>query len=72
MLIPLTHQTIAEDRQLATKIDQDDQLKGKIPVILGGHEHEIYIEEIAQSFIVKAGADAKNVVVTDVCVVVYR
>ena len=66
ILIPLTHQTIAEDRQLATQIEQDDQLKGKIPAIIGGHEHEIYIEEIAQSFIVKAGSDAKNIVVTDV------
>ena len=66
MLIPLTHQTIAEDRDLATQIEQDDQLRGKIPVIVGGHEHEIYIEEIEQSLIVKAGADATNVVVVDV------
>ncbi len=66
IIIPLTHQTIAEDRELATKIEQDDQIKSKIPVIIGGHEHEIYIEEIAQSFIVKAGSDAKNVLVTDI------
>jgi 2',3'-cyclic-nucleotide 2'-phosphodiesterase (5'-nucleotidase family) len=66
ILIPLTHQTIVEDRELAARIEQDDQLNGKIPVILGGHEHEIYIEEVAQSCIVKAGADAKNVVVVDV------
>ena len=66
ILIPLTHQTIAEDRELATKIDRDTQLKGKVPVIIGGHEHEIYIEEIAQSFIVKAGSDGKNVLVSDI------
>lgn len=66
IFIPLTHQTIAEDRELATQIDQDEQLQGKVPVIVGGHEHEIYIEEIAQSFIVKAGADAKSALVTDI------
>ena len=66
MLIPLTHQTIAEDRELATRIQQDDQLSGKVPVIVGGHEHSIYLEKIARSLIVKAGADAANVVVVDV------
>ncbi len=66
MLIPLTHQTIVEDRELATGIQQDEQLSGKVPVIVGGHEHEIYIEKIEQSLIVKAGADALNVVVVDV------
>ncbi|NER19429.1 MAG: bifunctional metallophosphatase/5'-nucleotidase [Symploca sp. SIO1C2] len=66
MLIPLTHQTIAEDRELVKQIEQDDQLRGQVPVILGGHEHEIYIEKIEQSLIVKAGVDATNVVVVDV------
>ncbi|NEP49115.1 MAG: bifunctional metallophosphatase/5'-nucleotidase [Moorea sp. SIO3C2] len=65
MLIPLTHQTIAEDRELATGIQQDHQLSGKVPVIVGGHDHEIYIEKIERSLIVKAGADAINVVVVD-------
>ena len=66
MLIPLTHQTIAEDRELATGIQQHEQLSGRVPVIVGGHEHEIYIEKIERSLIVKAGADATNVVVVDV------
>ncbi|UBF29293.1 5'-nucleotidase C-terminal domain-containing protein [Kovacikia minuta CCNUW1] len=66
MIIPLTHQTIGDDRELAAQIEQDDQLSGHVPVILGGHEHEIYIEQIEQSLIVKAGADAANVVVVDV------
>lgn len=65
MLIPLTHQTIAEDRELAKAIEQDDRLSGKVPVIIGGHEHEIYLEKIARSLIVKAGADAANLVVVD-------
>ncbi len=66
MIIPLTHQTMSDDRVLSTQIDQDTHLSGHVPVILGGHEHEIYIEKIGQSLIVKAGADAVNVVVVDV------
>lgn len=66
MMIPLTHQTIAEDRELVKQIEHDKQLSGKVPVILGGHEHEIYIEEIERSLIVKAGFDATNIVVVDV------
>ncbi|GEM_PF-6892194 len=66
IVIPLTHQSIIEDRKLAEKIKQSDQLKGKIPVIFGGHEHEVYIEEIADSRIVKAGQDANNILVVDI------
>ncbi|MBE9065657.1 EF-hand domain-containing protein [Leptolyngbya cf. ectocarpi LEGE 11479] len=66
LIIPLTHQTIGEDRELADQIDDDDQLRGLVPVILGGHEHEIFIEEISQSLIVKAGSDATNVVIVDI------
>ena len=66
MIVPLTHQTIGEDRELVAQIEQDTKLSGNVPVILGGHEHEIYIEKISQSLIVKAGADAANVVVVDI------
>lgn len=66
MMIPLTHQTIAEDRELAAQIQASEELEGKIPVILGGHEHDVYIEKIAQNLIVKAGSDALNAVVVDV------
>ncbi|MBI4783276.1 MAG: 5'-nucleotidase C-terminal domain-containing protein [Oscillatoriophycideae cyanobacterium NC_groundwater_1537_Pr4_S-0.65um_50_18] len=66
LIIPLTHQTIGNDRDLVAKIEADQQLSGHVPVILGGHEHEIFIEKIGQSLIVKAGADAANVVVVDV------
>lgn len=65
LIIPLTHQTIGDDRAMVAQIEKDTQLKGHVPVILGGHEHEIFIEKINQSLIVKAGADAANVVVVD-------
>ncbi|AFY58913.1 5'-nucleotidase/2',3'-cyclic phosphodiesterase-like hydrolase [Rivularia sp. PCC 7116] len=66
ILIPLTHQNIVADRTLIEQIEQYDDLKGKIPVILGGHEHEVYIEEIAGSRIVKSGQDANNIIVVDI------
>ncbi|MEL6461035.1 MAG: metallophosphoesterase [Cyanobacteria bacterium J06621_15] len=66
IIIPLTHQSLTQDRELLKKCEQDYQLKGKIPVVLGGHEHEVYLEEIAGSRIVKSGQDANNIVVVDV------
>lgn len=65
LLIPLTHQPIGEDRKLAQQIAQNDQLQNHIPIILGGHEHEVYIEEAAQCLIVKSASDAVNAIVVD-------
>lgn len=66
ILIPLTHQSLIEDRNLLKECEQDAQLRGQIPVILGGHEHEVYLEEIAGSRIVKSGQDANNVLIVDI------
>ena len=66
IVIPLTHQTNLEDIELAKKISKDDDLKGKVPVIIGGHDHEVYIEKVADTSIVKAGYEANNVAVVDV------
>ena len=46
MLLPLTHQTIAQDRTMAEEL-----ASLPVPVILGGHEHEIFIEDNAGSVI---------------------
>ncbi|MGF1535037.1 MAG: 5'-nucleotidase C-terminal domain-containing protein [Elainellaceae cyanobacterium] len=66
LLIPLTHQSIDADRKLAAQITQDDQLQNKVPVILGGHEHEVYVEDTDQCSIVKSGSDAISAVVVDI------
>lgn len=52
-VIPLTHQTMASDRLLA-----EAQVHPRYPVILGGHEHEVLLEQREGTWIVKAGADA--------------
>ena len=57
-VIPLTHQDMQEDLQMASL--------GSFPVILGGHDHEAMLAEpMTGSWVVKAGADATNVAVVD-------
>jgi len=55
IIIPLTHQIMPFDRELAELMGAD------IPVILGGHDHEPYHETINGCTIVKTGADAKKI-----------
>src|SRR5262249_22909258 len=50
-VVPLTHQTMEADRALARE-EQDPRFS----VIVGGHEHEIHVEQIAGTWIVKAGS----------------
>ena len=57
-VIPLTHQSISEDRLLAAS--------GLFPVIVGGHEHTPMLENVNNTWIVKAGADAVQAVITEV------
>jgi 2',3'-cyclic-nucleotide 2'-phosphodiesterase (5'-nucleotidase family) len=60
-VIPLTHETIAEDVKLALAT------KPAFPVILGGHEHTPYLEKSANgTWIVKAGSEAEHAVVVDI------
>ena len=60
-IIPLTHQDQADDNAMA------EEGKGlKIPLILGGHDHEIYTGTHNGCVMLKAGMDAKHVAVVDV------
>jgi 2',3'-cyclic-nucleotide 2'-phosphodiesterase (5'-nucleotidase family) len=38
----------------------------RTPVLLGGHEHEVYIDEAGKSTIVKVGEDARQLGVVDI------
>jgi 2',3'-cyclic-nucleotide 2'-phosphodiesterase (5'-nucleotidase family) len=62
-VVPLTHQDIDLDRQLAHA--QRPSAVPPLPVIIGGHEHRIYLEHVARSWIVKAGLDAEHAVILD-------
>ena len=47
LFVPLTHQGMDEDRATAKKLAKLIGSQGKMPVILGGHEHEVFHERAA-------------------------
>jgi 2',3'-cyclic-nucleotide 2'-phosphodiesterase (5'-nucleotidase family) len=59
-VLALTHQSLARDRALA--MAQGDP---PVPVVVGGHEHEPYIEQVGSARVVKAGTDALYAAVVD-------
>lgn len=59
-VIPLTHQNISDDRALA-----DLQRDPPFPVILGGHEHVVFLEQLGNTWLIKAGSDAVHAAIVD-------
>ncbi|HSQ66533.1 MAG TPA: 5'-nucleotidase C-terminal domain-containing protein [Polyangiaceae bacterium] len=55
-VIPITHQSLDADRELA---------RDGWPVIVGGHEHDVHLEQRGATWIVKAGSDAVHAAVVD-------
>jgi|LauGreSBDMM110SN_4_FD.fasta_scaffold11213_2 2',3'-cyclic-nucleotide 2'-phosphodiesterase (5'-nucleotidase family)/Ca2+-binding EF-hand superfamily protein len=53
-VIPMTHQLMPQDRDLANSFNNVN-----IPVIIGGHDHEPYLDVVNGCTIVKSGIDAK-------------
>jgi 5'-nucleotidase len=60
LVIPLTHQRMNDDRNFMRKF------QSKFPLILGGHDHEVYDETIDGSRIVKTGMDGENTAIYDI------
>jgi 2',3'-cyclic-nucleotide 2'-phosphodiesterase (5'-nucleotidase family) len=60
-VVPITHQPIEDDRALARD-------KGALcfPVIVGGHEHTEFLEQVNGTWIVKAGSDATAAIITEI------
>jgi len=64
LIIPITHQYMPQDRKLASDgICTDSK---KMPLIIGGHDHEPYMEDINGCKIVKTGADGKKIAIVDI------
>jgi 2',3'-cyclic-nucleotide 2'-phosphodiesterase (5'-nucleotidase family) len=61
LVIPLTHQAAGDDRSLARAIGSR-----RVPVILGGHEHEALLEQVGVTWLVKTGADAVTAAIVDI------
>lgn len=58
LVIALTHQSIAADRLLAQT--------GAFPLIVGGHEHVPFVEQVAGCWIVKAGQNGDAAIISDI------
>ena len=63
LIIPMTHQLMPQDRTMAAKMCGEGT---KMPLIVGGHDHEPYLENINGCTVVKTGADGKKIAVIDV------
>ena len=59
-VIPITHQDRADDHALARM-----QRAPRFPIIIAGHEHEILIDDVEGTWVIKAGAEAASAVVVD-------
>lgn len=53
LIIPLTHQNLQADKDLGET--------GLFPLIIGGHDHDQYVETVAGSTIVKAGLNGVRI-----------
>jgi 2',3'-cyclic-nucleotide 2'-phosphodiesterase (5'-nucleotidase family) len=65
MLLPLTHQAVAEDRALLAELAAAPG-GFRVPLVLGGHDHTVFDEAPATTRLLKAGADAVGAWVVDV------
>ena len=59
LVIPLTHQVMADDRAMA-------HLKIGFPLLVAGHDHDPYLELVDGCWIVKTGMDAAQAAIIDV------
>jgi len=66
LFVPMTHMLVPEDKATAVEISKHEQLGKCTPLILGGHEHDMYVDEAGRSTIVKVGQDAERLGVCDV------
>jgi 2',3'-cyclic-nucleotide 2'-phosphodiesterase (5'-nucleotidase family) len=62
-VVPITHQPIDDDRALARASRAGRS--PPFPLVVGGHEHAVFVEEVEGTWIVKAGSDAVRAVVAD-------
>ena len=67
LVVPMTHQSIADDDRILAEMTLEDRKTPLFPVILGGHDHGEFLEQAASgSWIVKAGSDAHKTSIVDI------
>ena len=60
LVVPMTHQSIAEDRLFMEKFGS------RFPIIIGGHDHDVFHESRNGSTVLKVGENAVNVGIIDI------
>ncbi len=63
LVIPITHESLHDDRALITAARA---ASSPFPFILGGHEHDVHVEQDDGTWIVKAGSEAARAAVLEV------
>ena len=58
-MLPMTHQVMPLDREMANECGAD------FPVIIGGHDHQPYLQTVNGCVVTKQGADATIIGVVD-------
>mmetsp|Transcript_36129 Transcript_36129/g.66246 ORF Transcript_36129/g.66246 Transcript_36129/m.66246 type:complete len:582 (-) Transcript_36129:79-1824(-) len=66
LFLPMTHQLMHQDRDTAVFLAKHQELSERTPIILGGHDHEVYVEEVGNSMITKMGVDGEKIGVIDI------
>lgn len=66
VFLPMTHQLIPEDKAFGVALSKHAELGKRTPLILAGHEHEMYVDEAGKSTVVKVGQDAERIGVCDI------
>ncbi len=66
LFLPMTHQLTPEDRKTGVALAKHPELSERTPIMLAGHDHEVFIEESGKTVIVKVGADAMNIGICDI------
>eukprot|EP01035_Chromulina_nebulosa_P028017 gene28017-36915_t len=61
-IVPLTHQVMPFDRKLAKSSAAANK---KFPIIIGGHDHEPYFEDVEGCKIVKTGMDGTKIAIIE-------
>eukprot|EP00562_Extubocellulus_spinifer_P009788 CAMPEP_0178500374 /NCGR_PEP_ID=MMETSP0696-20121128/16349_1 /TAXON_ID=265572 /ORGANISM="Extubocellulus spinifer, Strain CCMP396" /LENGTH=636 /DNA_ID=CAMNT_0020129185 /DNA_START=561 /DNA_END=2471 /DNA_ORIENTATION=+ len=61
LVVPMTHQSMPNDRNFAKHFTGET-----FPLVIGGHDHDIYDERLSGCRIIKTGMDAANAAIIDI------
>eukprot|EP00971_Amphidinium_carterae_P029754 585543-Amphidinium_carterae.1 len=67
LFLPMTHQVIAADRDMAAALaKREPEIAARTPVFLAGHDHELFVDESGKTTIVKVGQNGERVGFIDI------